>query len=84
MGDVISRRISDWPMPDIPKETTLALYALFDEIHARLIRVKSVTLGPGSVDELAIAINGANEYASQMEDLWSMVLTLEERATLVE
>jgi hypothetical protein len=72
------------PMPDIPKEASLALYAHFDEIYARLIRARGITLGPGSVDELVIAINEANEYASQMEDLWSTVLALEEMATFVE
>ena len=68
-------------MPDIPKETAIALYALFDEIHARLIRASGITIGPGSIEELVIAINEANEYASDMEDLWSTVLTLDERAT---
>jgi hypothetical protein len=56
------------------------LYRLFDEIHARLIRASGITIGPGSIEELVIAINEANEYASQMEEIWATVLTLEERA----
>jgi hypothetical protein len=78
----LAMRREELLMPDIPKETALALYALFDEIHARLIRARGITLGP--VEELITAINEANEYASAMEDLWSTGLTLEERATLVE
>jgi hypothetical protein len=67
-------------MSDIPKATAIELYALFDEIHARLIRASGITIGPGSIEELVNAINEANEFASQMEDIWADILTIEERA----